>query len=162
MYLPPIYVSMYYLHLQLIPHFNFAFSSKALSFSNNNDVPISSKQCSSPRHYQQRNQASNDSLSRNMMVHGVHLENLPRLFNSATEARYKACSIGDGQLAVSTGDLIFDGICEIETNEWTDGRTDGRVYRIPCLLFCRWVVWRSPEPSWWPIASLVSLICTHR
>ena len=43
-----------------------------------------------------------------------------------------------------------------------DRRTDGRVYRIPCLLFCRWVVWRSPEPSWWPIASLVSLICTHR
>lgn len=39
---------------------------------------------------------------------------------------------------------------------------DGRVCRIPCLLFCRWVVWRSREPSWWPIASLVSLMCTHR
>lgn len=24
------------------------------------------------------------------------------------------------------------------------------------------MVWRSPEPSWWPIASLVSLMCTHR
>lgn len=94
--------------------------------------------------------------------HGSSSREFTRLlFSSVTEIRYKVVSvIANWRYRRET--LFFDGICEIETNEWTDGWTDGRVYRIPCLLFCRWVVWRSPEPSWWPIASLVSLICTHR
>lgn len=62
---------------------------------------------------------------------------------------------------ISTGDLIFDGICEIETNEWTSERTDVyAAFRV--YYFAGGWSGEVRGPSWWPIASLASLVCTHR